>query len=172
MAGFGDTTARRLFLMRHAHPAAMPAVGWEDTDRPLTPRGREQAVEMGRFLTGARIELLLCSTALRTRETAEGLGLTTPIRYVPGLYNCSAARIMFELSRVPRYINAVLVVGHSPGIPELARDLADHRSDAAAVGFIERRCPPATLCELSFRGLWSDLHQASLTVVRRPAGQE
>ncbi|HRA76528.1 MAG TPA: histidine phosphatase family protein [Propionicimonas sp.] len=169
MGGLGDATPRRLFLLRHAHPAATPAVGWADTDRPLTRHGRRQAGELGGVLGSAGIELVLCSTALRTRETAEYLGLRAPVRHVAGLYNCEAGRIAFELARLPEYLRAVLVVGHSPGIPTLARDLADHTSDRAAALQLERQYPPATLAELHFRGLWSDLHQARLVRVLRPA---
>lgn len=169
MAGLGDTTARRLYLMRHAHPAALPAVGWADTDRPLTPHGRRQAQEIGELLAASGVEPVLCSTALRTRETLEWLGLTAPVRYVQGLYNCEATRIAFELARLPEYVRVALVVGHAPGIPTLARELADHRSDPAAVRQVERQYPPATLCELQFRGLWSDLHSATLVSARRPS---
>ena len=84
MAGLGDMTPRRLFLLRHAHPAAMPAVGWADTDRPLTPHGRRQARELGGTLAQAGIELVLCSPALRTRETVEELGLAAPVRHALG----------------------------------------------------------------------------------------
>jgi phosphohistidine phosphatase len=169
MGGLGDQTPRRLFLLRHAHPAATPAVGWADTDRPLTGHGRLQAKELGGLLGAAGIELVLCSTALRTRETAEQLGLAAPVRHVAGLYNCEATRIAFELARLPEYLRAVLVIGHSPGVPALARDLADSTSDRAAVALLQRQYPPATLAELHFRGLWPDLHQARLVRVQRPS---
>ena len=168
MPPIGDSAQRRLFLMRHAHPAATPAVGWADTDRPLTPHGRSQARELGAVLIAAGVELVLCSPALRTRETAEYLGVGAPIRYVAGLYNCEATRIAFELARLPEYLRSVLVVGHSPAIPDLARDLADHASNPEAVRLLGRRCPPATLCDLEFSGLWSDLHAARLRTVHLP----
>lgn len=168
MAGSGAVATRRLFLMRHAHPAAVPPFGWADTDRPLTAFGRRQAAEMGELLQSADIDLILCSTAVRTRETAELLALPATIRYVPGLYNCEATRIVFELARLPEYLHSVLVVGHSPGVPDLAKDLADHRSDSAARRLLDRTYLPATISELSFQTLWSDLHSAQLVRVSRP----
>ena len=69
---------KTLVIMRHAE-ADMPW-GTGDFDRPLTRRGREQAPAAGRWLLehGAVPEMILCSAALRTRQTctwvADALG--------------------------------------------------------------------------------------------------
>ena len=62
---------KRLLLLRHA--AAEPAdAGTEDIDRPLSPRGRGEALEVADRIAraGLRCDALLVSPALRTRETA------------------------------------------------------------------------------------------------------
>lgn len=167
MAPGGDPTTRRLFLMRHAQ-AAHFAPGGGDRDRVLTAQGESQARRIGDVLTGIGIERVLCSPAVRTRQTAEGLGLPLAVTVVDALYNCPPTSIATTLARLPEYIRTVLVVGHFPGIPGLVQTLADRHSNAAEVAALARHFPPATLVELEFAGLWSDLHVARLVRVHRP----
>lgn len=68
-----------LWLLRHAKAVADPPAGGTDHDRPLTPRGRRDAEALGRHLSDpgfgpeGRPELVLCSTATRTVQTAAGV---------------------------------------------------------------------------------------------------
>lgn len=167
MAPGGDPTTRRLFLMRHAQ-AAHFAPGGGDRDRVLTATGESQARRIGGSLSAAGIERVLCSPAVRTRQTAEGLGLPLPVTVVDALYNCPPTAILTALARLPEYVRAALVVGHFPGIPGLVQTLADRQGSATEVSALARQFPPATVVELEFADLWSDLHAARLVRVHRP----
>lgn len=166
MASVGSPVTRRLFLMRHGQAGFASS----DHERALTPEGQAQAAGIGRLLAARGIEQVLCSPAVRTRQTALGLRLSAPVTVVDSLYNCSASRILTALAKLPEYVRAALVVGHYPGVPGLVRQLADRRSDAAALRELDRGFPPATTVELEFTGAWGDLHTARLVAVRRPAG--
>lgn len=166
MATRGEPKAHRLYLMRHAE-AANTGADWRDISRELTPKGRVQAREVGELLSKQRIELVLSSSAARARQTTELLGLQAPIRYLDRLYNAGSRQLMAELSGVADQVRTVLVVGHAPGIPALAVNLADRlHSSPEALALIQYNYPPATLVGLEFYEGWSALAQARLFSAR------
>ena len=77
---------RTLILMRHAK-SDWGHAGLADHDRPLNARGTRDAPRMGAWLRGKGHlpDEVLCSTATRTRQTLEGLGLSVPARFIPAL---------------------------------------------------------------------------------------
>jgi phosphohistidine phosphatase len=117
--------ALRLILMRHAKS------GWDDPlmpdhDRPLAPRGVQAAARIRQWLAqaGHLPDEALVSTAVRTRETWAGVSAALPpcpVAEVPALYHASPEVMLRVLrgARLPR----VVVLGHNPGIAELARRL-------------------------------------------------
>jgi phosphohistidine phosphatase len=166
MATRGEPKAHRLYLMRHAE-ASTTGTDWRDISRELTPKGRTQAREVGELLARQRIELVLSSPAARARQTTELLSLPVPIRYVDRLYNAGSRALLAELSGVPDQVRTVLVVGHAPGIPALAENLADRlHSSPEALALIRYNYPPATLVGLEFFGGWSALAEARLFSAR------
>lgn len=130
MATRGQPKAHRLFLLRHAE-AANHGTDPRDITRQLTSVGRTQARQVGEFLAGQRIELVLCSTAARARQTAELLALRAPIRFSDRLYNAGSRQLLAELNGVEDRIHTVLVVGHAPGVPALAGNIADPAHSSA-----------------------------------------
>ncbi|HEY3338381.1 MAG TPA: histidine phosphatase family protein [Propionicimonas sp.] len=166
MATRGEPKAHRLYLMRHAE-AATTGTDWRDISRELTPRGRTQAREVGELLARQRVELVLSSSAARAKQTTELLSLPAPIRYVDRLYNAGSRALLSELSGIPDQVRTVLVVGHAPGIPALAENLADRlHSSPEALALIRYNYPPATLVGLEFFGGWSALAEARLFSAR------
>ena len=166
MATRGEPKAHRLYLMRHAE-ASSTGADWRDISRELTPKGRTQAREVGELLARQRIEMVLSSPAARARQTTELLSLPVPIRYVDRLYNAGSRALLAELSGVPDQVRTVLVVGHAPGIPALAENLADRmHSSPEALALIRYNYPPATLVGLEFFGGWSALAEARLFTAR------
>lgn len=70
---------------------------------------------------------VLCSTAVRTRETLELLGDAipphTPVEFLDGLYHASVDTLVAHIREVPSYTRLLLVVGHNPGLHQLIWDL-------------------------------------------------
>lgn len=124
-----DETPRTLHLLRHAKSSRDdPALA--DRDRPLAPRGLRNAAVLAETLSRARFgpELVLCSPALRTRETlaaiAPALASAPEIRFEERLYGAAAEELVAVLRSVPDPIGSVLLIGHNPGLEELG-DLLD-----------------------------------------------
>ena len=116
------TATVELLVMRHAKAAWPDGVG--DHDRPLAERGRRDAPQVGRWLgeQGLVPDLVLCSDARRTRETAalvlQGLAETgavdVPVQPTADLYEASVESVLNVVAGVPEDIRRVLVVGHEP----------------------------------------------------------
>ncbi|MFX4274060.1 SixA phosphatase family protein [Propionibacteriaceae bacterium Y1685] len=144
-----------LLLLRHAKAADF-APGRSDSERPLTDRGHQQASGVGEALSGTRVDHVLCSPAVRTQQTTEGLGLNCDIELAEGLYNAGSDTILALIAEVDESVDTLLVVGHAPGIPALAHDLAGSDSDSTAMATIERGYPPATLARIEIDGTWAE----------------
>lgn len=148
-----------LYLMRHAK-AEVLRPGEDDSQRQLIDRGRRQARCVGDWLAekGARIDRVLCSEAVRARQTLEHLDLSAPTDFTWDLYNAGAERILEQLHEVDESVGTVLVVAHAPGIPALTWDLAEPIiSDQDAKATIAHHFPPSTTVRLEFLGRWRDL---------------
>jgi phosphohistidine phosphatase len=118
---------RRLILFRHAKAEAR-AGAQKDIDRPLAARGREDATLMGRVLArkGLVPDLALVSDSRRTRETWERLAPAFPAakaRYAHELYNATAEELLESVDEAADGAEAVIVIGHNPGLHELAVNL-------------------------------------------------
>ena len=120
---------RRLILLRHAKAASHAGGG--DSERPLTGRGRTDASRMGRYLASELLipDMAVVSHAKRTRETLElvlaemELGVRIPIHVEPRLYNADPLMLIDLLRDTPDRIRTLLLVGHNPGVGDLAQDL-------------------------------------------------
>ena len=115
-----------LHLLRHAKSSVDEG---EDHARPLSSRGREAARRVGERLPAlGRIDLVLCSPARRTRETAElalaGLKPQPRLRCEDGLYLAASGTLLRRLRQLDESDGAVMVIGHNPGLHELALALA------------------------------------------------
>ena len=157
---------RTLHLLRHAEANWQTSGPGGDHARRLSARGVQQARGVGAHLRGARIELVLASSATRTMQTAEALGLGVPIRSCEAIYNAGAMTILDELLSMSDGCANVVVVGHAPGIPALVHLLADGSSDAEARSLIAYRYPPATLSTLTVHCSWAKLRTATLVSAR------
>lgn len=120
---------RRLLLLRHAKSdAAKP--GQTDRNRALSARGRAAAPLIGAFLErhGFAPDLAAVSAAERTRETwalvAPHLSRAPKVIFEDRLYHAEPEAILEVIGEAPRSISTMLIVGHNPGLHELAIDLA------------------------------------------------
>ncbi len=151
---------RQLILMRHGK--AETASGGGDHARPLTPRGRAEAAEAGRRLAAAaRPALALVSDSARTRDTfaclAPALDPALPHTFTRALYGATAEAILGEVRAAPDEAAAVLVVGHNPGIGDLARRLAG-AGDAAALAALAEGFPTSCFAVIDLDGdRWAEV---------------
>lgn len=130
---------KTVYLLRHAHAeAALPAM--DDHDRPLSARGIAESEGVGRFLknAGHAPALALCSTALRTVQTLAIVLQGVPQKTTRSLYLAARDDILDEIRETDNTHDSVMVVGHNPGMGELAFALS--REDTRLLSF-----PPAAL---------------------------
>ena len=167
-------TRRTVLLLRHAQTEDTRP-GGTDLDRCLTAYGTEEARAVGAYLSGQRltVDAVLCSPAVRTRQTLAGLGLPLPdasrLDISSDYYNAGSATLVEALRGLDPSCRTVLLVGHAPGVPGVAYELADpETSDPGALAAIDGRFPAATLARLEFIGDWADLETAALVDVRLP----
>ncbi|MEX2253741.1 MAG: histidine phosphatase family protein [Thermoleophilaceae bacterium] len=119
---------KRLYLLRHAKSSwSDPSLA--DEERPLAPRGRKAAKKMAKELRRREIrpKLVLCSSSRRTQETLELIGssLGDPtIEVEVGLYGAGSDGLLARMRAVSDTVGSVLVIGHNPGLQDLALRLA------------------------------------------------
>lgn len=119
----------RLIVFRHAK--AVPHGAAPDFERALAPRGVEAAAEMGRMLADEHLlpDLALVSPALRTRQTWEAAAMALsgiPVRHEDGIYDAPSKRLLDLVRSVPDDVRTLVMVGHNPGIADLAQLLVGH----------------------------------------------
>ncbi|MFG1398542.1 SixA phosphatase family protein [Roseixanthobacter pseudopolyaromaticivorans] len=120
---------RRLILLRHAK-SDWPA-GIVDPERPLAQRGRAAAPMIGSYMAAQDLvpDRVLVSPARRTRETwelvAPALPSTVAVQSEPRLYEAGVTRILTVLREQPREVQSLMLVGHNPGLEDIADVLTD-----------------------------------------------
>jgi phosphohistidine phosphatase len=156
----------RLIIMRHA---TAENVSSSDHARALTSSGETEAQAVGRSLRAYALnpDLVLCSTAVRCRETwrnvSAELGGSPDVDYEDTLYNGSARQLLHCLAGVVD-AKTVLLLAHNPGVSVLALELA--QGDEANVARLRSGFSPATIAEFDFEGAWSTLSSASAQLRR------
>lgn len=123
----------KLLLLRHAK--AIHSSQYDDFDRPLIEKGKEQATLLGGYIAGQRYkpEQALVSSARRTQETWEIVKEYTGhtrAEFLPDLYLASPERILAAIRKTAAQVSTLLVVGHNPGIAFLATSLAGSGEEA------------------------------------------
>lgn len=119
---------KTLYLMRHAKSS------WKDEqladhERPLKKRGRKDAGAMGKLLKSKKRTpgSIYSSTAERARETAKIMAEKSEfggeVYYVKNLYLAEPDALLAVLHQVADEIDAVLLVGHNPGLEALTQVL-------------------------------------------------
>lgn len=158
-----------LSLLRHAKSSwSNPAL--PDRERPLATRGVTDAPLMGKAMAerGIDPELVLCSSARRTRDTLDlvlpELRVEPKIVYVDALYHASPEEMLEMLHGIQPGANRVMLVGHNPEIQAFALDLVGsgpkHFRDR-----LKTKYPTAGLAVINFvSGLWKSVSVNSGTL--------
>ncbi|MDQ6437844.1 histidine phosphatase family protein [Mesorhizobium sp. LHD-90] len=142
----------KLYLLRHAKAGwALP--GMRDFDRPLDATGVRDAAAMGLAMRerGYVPDLTLCSTAVRARQTLEGVAAqadTGRVVLLDALYSGDAAGYLSAI-RDHDGRGSLLVVGHNPTMEDLAIALAGS-GDAEALASLSAGFPTSGLAVLEF----------------------
>ncbi len=125
---------KTLMLLRHAK-SSWKEEGIADHDRPLNKRGKKTAPVMGHLILEKQLvpDLILSSTALRARRTAEAVAeacnYKNSIEHVAELYLASAGELLFQAQSRKDHddsneIDRLMLVAHNPGMEDLVSRLS------------------------------------------------
>jgi phosphohistidine phosphatase len=151
----------QLLLLRHAKSSRDDANA-DDRDRPLTQRGRAAAATMRQAMQdlGLAPDLVLVSPARRTLQTLDALEPwdDTPLReQIEALYLATTAQLLGVLHDVPETVRSVLLIGHNPGMHDLAQALIAGAQPTGAARRLGTGYPTGALAEFAVAGSWLSL---------------
>jgi phosphohistidine phosphatase len=156
-----------LYVLRHAK-SSWDDPSLADSERPLAARGRKAARLLGRHLSdrGIRPGLVLCSSAVRARETLDGIG--TALADVetcvePGLYRAGPDDLIGRLRIVEEDVHSVLVIGHNPTLQTLILRLA---RPGALRDRVDAKLPTGALAMLTLDDEWRALGDGCAELVQ------
>jgi phosphohistidine phosphatase len=151
-----------LTLFRHAK-SSWEMNGQDDRERPLNTRGLAAAPLMGAFMQQNRIrpDLVLCSTAVRTRQTLDlaiaELKPAPKVKYEDGLYLADPFLLLQRVRKAPRTVKHLMIVGHNPGLQILGVELIGD-GDPALIRAISDKLPTASVVVITFDAAsWADV---------------
>src|SRR6185295_2068380 len=144
---------RVLYLLRHAKSSwGDPTL--RDFDRPLKKRGRVAAERIGERLALENLSnpLVICSPAVRTRETSEivleSAHLPVEPRFDERIYEASLRELVQVVTEIPDDTVVAMMIGHNPGFEELLSFLTGEH----------RRMPTCALAKIGFGEVsWKDV---------------
>lgn len=154
---------RRLLLLRHAKAERLQS-GGRDHDRILAKRGREDAAAVGAYLVRHKLipDQALVSTSARTRETwtlvAKAFAKAPPAEFEGSIYEASPEAILKAIRTTESAAKTLVVVGHNPGMQQLATMLIASGDIEARQRLLEE-FPTAAIAMISFAVQdWESLH--------------
>lgn len=171
---------RHLMLLRHAK-SSWDQLDLDDIDRPLSARGRSAAPLIGRFISRRDLvpDLVLCSSAVRAKQTFElvaaewdqgGTATKPGLEMRSSLYLARPAELTATINRIDDSVATTMIIGHNPGMEQLARQLAT-KGDAKSLKRMIKKFPTAALALIRLPiKRWSSLGsgQGELVSFMRP----
>ncbi len=158
-----DAVAMRLMLLRHAK-SEKGEPGMPDHERTLAARGRADAPRIGAYMArhGLVPDRVVVSTARRTRETWDGLASAwaapPPVAHEARIYESGSEAILAVIKETASEVGSLLVIGHNPGLHDVARHLIAS-GDVEARERLNEGLPTAGLTVIDFAGEdWRRLH--------------
>jgi phosphohistidine phosphatase len=165
---------RTIVVMRHAK--AEPS-GPSDFDRPLAPRGRDDAAAAGAWLASQSVapDAAIVSAAVRTQATwsalASGAGWSLAPTLDRGLYSAGPETALDLVRALSDEVATVVMVGHNPTMAYLANLLDDGDGDPAAVADLTSGFPTCSLALFTYDGPWADLDPGRARLVAFHVGR-
>jgi phosphohistidine phosphatase len=163
----------QLILLRHGQ-ASPEIAGVSDHERKLTSTGARDAAAIGQAMRQAGLapDVVLVSTSQRTQETFAALEAQSVweewpnIDSLPGLYMATKTQLRDMLRDLPETVRSALVIGHNPGLHELALALAGSDPVKPEQARLARGYPTATLAEFLITTPWRRLGPGSASLQR------
>ena len=153
---------RTLILMRHAK-SSWDQPELDDLKRPLALRGQEAAPLIARHVkkSGWRPDLVLCSPAVRVRETwrlmLPVLGRQVDCRTLRTIYMGSPSRLLEVVQRAADAVETLMLIGHNPGLGRLAASLCGSGPNKA-LARLRTKFPTSALAVIDFEtDSWRDV---------------
>lgn len=155
---------KTLHLLRHAK-SSWKFADLDDHDRPLNKRGRQAAAALAEQLRAGKVrpDLVLCSTALRARQTLDPLATALAPRRIildRALYSAAPHALLKYLRETPEEVRELLLIGHNPALHELALLVSDHAALARLPGAGDK-FPTAALASFAVKDGWAALRPQS-----------
>lgn len=160
----------QLLLLRHAKSA------WDDAkladrDRPLSDRGHRAASAMRQAMQrlGLAPDLVLVSPARRTLQTLEALepwDETPLIEHIEALYLATPPQLLTVLHDIPETVRSALLIGHNPGMHDLAQTLIAGTQPTDASRRLAAAYPTGALAEFTVPGPWLRLGAGAARLTR------
>ncbi len=151
--------SRRLVIVRHAKSAWPDGV--PDPQRPLNKRGRRDAPAAGRWLRDrvGRVDAVVCSPAIRTRQTwqlmaAELDGAPAPV-FDERVYAGTCDTLLAVVQGISDAVSSALLVGHNPGVADLV----------AALTGQEVEMKTSAVAVLGLAGWWAEAAVGRATLI-------
>ena len=150
---------KSLLLVRHAQSTDKEP-GQHDINRVLTAEGERQSHDIGNHLISEGIVplLILCSSAVRTKQTASIVAEciqypTSKIKTEHSIYESTTTNLLHLIQQLEESVESVLLVGHNPAVAALGEYLTAER-----IGNVE----PADLLHIEFDiALWRDVKKGN-----------
>lgn len=156
---------RTLVVLRHAKSS------WEtaepDHRRPLAPRGWRDAVIAGQVLAEYQLDVVLCSTAMRARQTWQraevGGAQCGDVQFLDALYGAYPSEVLRLVQGLPMRAMTAVVIVHEPTLSDFILDLAEPSPETEQISY---KFPTCALAVLRFDGTWAQLGSVAVDVVR------
>ena len=152
--------SKRIILYRHAK-SSWEDLNIDDFDRQLSSNGLVDA-EYTANIIGTKIilpDLILCSSALRTRQTIDAVRKKNPfieIEYDDNLYLSEVFTIDYLISEVANEVETLLICGHNPGLTEFLNQKTNNSYD---------EIPTSCIVVIEFENyLWKDVPHSIGTI--------
>ena len=153
---------KRLYVLRHSKAGQTNKKILNDQERPLTQKGLDICPNVAEYLQNCDIqpELVICSTALRTKQTVEEvleyLKSDATVEYTQKLYLASSENIFTVIQNISPDVKSVMIAGHNPGLHQFVIELS---GKGAKKKFREMRSnfPPASIASFNLNSSeWVD----------------
>ncbi|KDN96383.1 SixA phosphatase family protein [Hydrogenovibrio marinus] len=157
---------RELLLVRHAKSDWKEDL--EDIDRPLSEKGKKAAGRLGQWLQDKNLipTYILVSPAQRAQQTFKRLKFSKdicPHLTLDDLYLATQEQLIETLAQIPTHYERVMIIGHNPGLEELAQYLEheNHCDDCET-----RLFPTGSLAHFILPNSWENLSAGSGKLVQ------